>query len=91
MLTHQDLLYQKVGNILAEGEQLTQLKFKDMILTTEEVLINLTNALAAEQDKNKILAEQKAELLEALESIIEDPETASWIIETGKAAIKQAN
>ena len=37
------------------------------------------------------LAERNKKLLEAMESIIEDPETASWIIETGKAAIKQSN
>ena len=41
-----------------------------MILTTEEVLTNLTNALAAEQDKNKIQAEQKAELVKALEEML---------------------
>ena len=34
----------------------------------EKALTDLTNALAAEQDKNKILEEQKAELVKALEA-----------------------
>ena len=70
-----------------------------MILTTEEVLTNLTNALAAEQNKNKILAEQKAVLLEmvvyfklACKQILEggqiDAKHWEWECEQ---AIKQAN
>lgn len=40
-------------------------------------IVNLTNVLSAEQDKNKILADQKEELLAALKQCVQclDPST----------------
>lgn len=60
----------------------------------------LTNALAAEQDKNKILAEQKAVLVKAIQyyfSVLEEVNGKSWnnnpdhVLSEMLKAIKQAN